>query len=841
MPRNPLNPLMEFTPADVLELNVEEFAPADAVNHIPNPFPEDSAARWGFYIHPDIENTYVEAQTTQTTWDPFDPADLAYTVPARTAAAASASATTSTSVTLTFTQPTLDRLKLGGAVRVGSSLYVLNTPALATAAAPQLGMPGYAKNNPDGTFPMQLTVTAFTSTTVTVTTPSAVTVGAIALPSNHFVRTNGSLFAIGAGYDQSAGQDGTAPFTTFGSTTPFAVTAGMAYQTTVDLNGTIRIRTGAGARSTAAHTVALEMHFFDIAGAAITPHTSVSPSGTDTTYRGVRGIAGTVPAGAVTAQLVIRVNVPTLTNVGTPNMSVHWMMSDLSYFEAATAGEIDVNAQPAPLSNVFGDATRVSIGRETLNVGTMTFRMVGNAYDPLQTNRLAKGRKVQMRIIEPAHRNYLFTGKISNVSAEYPLRNGVVTPIVTVTCTDAAQTWANVSAPDVAHSRRFLEELAHQVPAPFEMSLVIGDGTGGGGAGDLDFFGMKVDSMSMLDQVVLTRDTWQDFAWIDRIGWLRYFGRVAIDELLDSTFGGAPGAPRSFTVGEADYQAGVTPTYDSDRIINSVIVKALRRIGDQTEEWTYGPYIDAVSVQKYGESPAEFRVTTDPTLSYGASAFAAFASAILARSATPALLFSPAPFHITKLSALDRASADLADVFLVSNTAAGYVDVPHRVSTLQHEITPWSWTMTAGFEKELDTQTPTRTPSPVATTTPPAEPEWVTFTKVSPGASMVDIVVEYRITGQLIEWRTSGNLAAAISVPASGDIVNQNVTQSIPAELRPALGNWAWVLSVASNSAYLAITPGGTMTLFAVEGTGTAGTIPSGSAFLGQSPAFVLP
>lgn len=715
MPVNPMNVLMEFTPADVLELNVEEFAPAPSVNHIPNPFPDDAAARWGFYVHPDIANAYVDAPSTQQSWDPHDPADLAYTVPARTVAATSASATTTTSVTLTFTQANLDRLKLGGAVRVGSSLYVLNVPALATAAAPQLGMPGFALNNPDGTFPMELIVTAFTTTTVTVTTPSAVTVGAITLPADHFVRANGSLFAIGAGYDQSTGQDGTAPFTTFASSTPFAVTAGLAYQTTVDFNGMIRIRTGAGARSTAAHTVALEMHWFDIAGAAITPSTSVSPSGTDTTYRGVRSIAGTVPAGAVTAQLVIRVNVPTMTNVGTPNMTVHWMMSDVSYFEAATAGEINVNAQPAPLSNLFGDATRVSIKRETLNVGTLSFRIKGAAYDPLQSTRLAKGRKVQMRIIEPTHRNRLFTGKISNVSAEYPLRNGVVTPIVTVTCTDAAQTWANVSAPDVAHSRLYLDELAHQVAEPFEMTLVVGDGAGGGGAGDLNFFGMKVDSMSMLDQVVLTRDTWQDYAWIDRAGWLRYFGRVAIDELLDSTFDGAPGAPRSFTVGEADYLASVTPTYDSDRIINSVIVKALRRIGDQTEEWTYGPYIDAVSVQKYGEAPAEFRVTTDPQGTYGASAFASFASAILARSSTPALLFTPVPFHITKVSALDRASADLGDVFLISNTAAGYVDVPHRVASIQHEITPWSWTMTGGFEKELDTQTPTRTPSPVAT------------------------------------------------------------------------------------------------------------------------------
>lgn len=794
MPVNPMNVLVEFTPADVLELNVEEFAPAPSINHIPNPHPNDAAARWGFYIHPDIDNAYVEAKSTQQAWSPHDPTDLAFTVPARTVPAASAQATTTTSVTLTFTQANLDRLKLGGAVRVGSSLYVLGVPALATAAAPQLGMPAYALNNPDGTFPMELIVTAFASTTVTVTTPSAVTVGAITLPADHFVRANGSLFAIGAGYDQSAGQDGTAPFTTFCSSTPFSVTAGLAYQTTVDFNGFIRIRTGAGARSTEAHTVTLEMRWSDISGAAIAPHTSTSPSGTDTTYRGVRSISGTVPAGAVTAQLVIRVDVPSMTNAANLNMTVHWMMSALSYFEAATAGGINVNAQPAALSNLLGDTTRVSISRETLNVGTLSFRIKGDAYDPLQSNRLAKGRKVQMRIIEPAHRNWLFTGKISNVSAEYPLLNGVVTPIVTVTCTDAATTWANVSAPDVAHSRSFLDELAHQVAEPFEMTLVEGDGAGGGGAGDLAFFGMTVDGMSMLDQVVLTRDTWQDYAWIDRVGWLRYFGRVAVDELLDTMYADAPGAPRSFTVGEADYQAGVTPTYDSDRIINSVIVKALRRIGNQTEEWTYGPYIDSVSVQKYGESPAEFRVTTDPTQSYGASAFASFASAILARSATPSLLFSPAPFHITKLSALDRASADLADVFLVSNTAAGYVDVPHRVTAIRHEITPRSWTMTAGFEKEHDTQPPTRTPSPTPTT---AQPTDLNSSKDNPNgltyASTLHATQNSRVSFHL---RNGVIYVDGIFWPATTAHAGVMVS-GIPPEWRP---EWGWRVKAGSNA-----------------------------------------
>lgn len=125
---------------------------------------------------------------------------------------------------------------------------------------------------------------------------------------------------------------------------------------------------------------------------------------------------------------------------------------------------------------------------------------------------------------------------------------------------------------------------------------------------------------------------------------------------------------------------------------------------------------------------------------------------------------------------------------------------------------------------------------------PDASSEWTTFTKVSPSASMVNILLEYRITGRLIEWRTSGNTAAAFDVPPSGDAPNQNITTSVPGSIRPVSSNWAWVVSIGY-PAFLAVTPGGNVTLFAAEGRGGTAdyTVPSGTALAGQSSAFVLP
>jgi hypothetical protein len=121
-----------------------------------------------------------------------------------------------------------------------------------------------------------------------------------------------------------------------------------------------------------------------------------------------------------------------------------------------------------------------------------------------------------------------------------------------------------------------------------------------------------------------------------------------------------------------------------------------------------------------------------------------------------------------------------------------------------------------------------------------ADSGWLTYPKTGTSASMVGVTLEYRITGQFIEWRLSGNTSANFDIPASGDAINQNVTTGIPADLRPEFANWTWTVSLGS-VVHFAITPGGNCTLFAGEGTGANRTIVSGTAVNGQSPVFRLP
>jgi hypothetical protein len=120
---------------------------------------------------------------------------------------------------------------------------------------------------------------------------------------------------------------------------------------------------------------------------------------------------------------------------------------------------------------------------------------------------------------------------------------------------------------------------------------------------------------------------------------------------------------------------------------------------------------------------------------------------------------------------------------------------------------------------------------------------WTTVTKVSPAASMANITLQYRVTGFMVEWRVAGNTAAAVTAGISGDHTNQNITTgSIPATLRPAFGNWHFIISLGV-AAHILITPGGTVTWSATEGYGAdaARSVASGTGFNGQSPAYVLP
>lgn len=494
-----------------------------------------------------------------------------------------------------------------------------------------------------------------------------------------------------------------------------------------------------------------------------------------------------------------------------------------------SVGAVDYVEPDEQFIDISGSYNQFTIERDELDISTMNGIVVDPALSPAKADSvISPGRGVRVWAYRPEITAFerLFTGTLGPSSVEYdPLEDDKRQKVkITVTAVGKESALAQAPRPGVALTAAALPALAlAQAGVPWSVDGSTGITPASSVADN--------ESATALDQVALTRDTVGGVAYVDRSGWVKFY----------TTLGAKSTGPA--TMGPADYSAaGLKVGFSTDNLINQVLVTRLIRASDgSTEERTAGQtYEDGASVRKWGAHSAPLTIASTPG---GTADAATAANRILAGNATPSLAIEEVAIN----SADERAHAfhDLYDLITVTaETIDGTVVKALRVARIKHEFTTEKrpggqgrWRTTYGFKVNGTVASPAIQP-PLS---PNTADGWVTFTKVSPAASMANVVLEYRITGRFIEWRTSGNTAAAISVPATGDITNQNITQSIPAAMTPELGNWAWVMSVASNSAYVAVTPGGTVTMFAVEGTGTAYNIASGTAFLGQSPAFVLP
>ena len=481
--------------------------------------------------------------------------------------------------------------------------------------------------------------------------------------------------------------------------------------------------------------------------------------------------------------------------------------------------------------DITGGYNSFTIERKELDIGTLQGVIVDPAMSPARADSVVKpGRGIRVSAYRPATGEFvrLFTGKLGASSVEYdPLydedRNAVK---INVTATDNASLLAQAARPNVTRTPANLPALVLSgagVPWDVDGSSNI---TGGVSAIATN------DSATALDQIGLCRDS-QTLAY----AWIAPDGRL----IFRTTLGAKSTGPS--TVTDADYTAsGLKVSFSTDRLINSVnVVRIIRASDGSTEERQHGPYEDPASIREWGRVS---QTVTIASISSDTAQADTKGASVLAANAQPVLTIEE--FSVNSADNRDHAFHDLYDLLSISaDTIDGVVTADSRVTFIRHEFSTDSrplgegrWRTTYGFMADGGVAAPAIQPPVTSSAT---DSGWTVFTKVSPAASMANVVLEYRITGGLIEWRTSGNTAASISVPADGNITNQNITTSIPTEMTPELGNWVWVISLDSNTAYIAVTPGGTVTMFAAEGTGTARTIASGIAVLGQSPAFVLP
>lgn len=344
-------------------------------------------------------------------------------------------------------------------------------------------------------------------------------------------------------------------------------------------------------------------------------------------------------------------------------------------------------------TDITGPTYELKTSRTELDTGTLTANIADVALDPSVSGLIRRGKRVRLTARVAGAWEPLFTGRVATGKVTYEVKDPKVPERkrarIELVATDNANLLAGTAG---------LQGVAtiDELPAVLLGGPVAWRVNGSTEAIDPStaVIVAENESASMLDQVAITRDTAQGYAWIDRGGVLQAWDADQIPTTIVRE------------LSEADY-SDIDIDFDSERAVNSVTV-TVNQINSgtgETEEVSFGPYVDANSVREWGTLAATYTVqgVTDP---------AAFAASVLAANATPELRITGAQIPIRNLAEITaNATLDLYDLVSTSNIRAS-VDEDQRIVTVEHSITPTRWTLNLSFAGESRVAQPQVTPSP---------------------------------------------------------------------------------------------------------------------------------
>lgn len=362
----------------------------------------------------------------------------------------------------------------------------------------------------------------------------------------------------------------------------------------------------------------------------------------------------------------------------------------------------DLLTEP-PWTNILGSTHEISTERDELDAGFLNATVYDSTLDPASFDLIRPGKRCRCLVQVGGVWEPIFTGLLDNPSTAYLVKD----PKVPALKRARIQLVANDPAAQLAAAPR-----SNGVGTIAELpAVLLGAGVPWSVNGSTDAFDPDDavivainDSASALDQVAITRDSVQGYAWIDRAGTVQAWDADQIPATV------------VLEVDEDDY-SDLNVDFDLGRLINSVIVR-LSRInpgtGD-TEEVEYGPYDDPASIREWRTRRAEFRVQ-----GIDDADIPAFAAAVLAANATPARRINEVTLPLRTVAEVEaKALTDLYDLVEASNDLTGITGQQSRVTSVKHSLvagpTGGRWSMTLGFSTEGSVAVPQVTPAPGAT------------------------------------------------------------------------------------------------------------------------------
>lgn len=768
---NPGNPAQRFVPANTVVVNVAE-PPTNPgqVNRLHNP--DGGFGAYGWVT--DVSGHNMQAER----WGTTDPRRL----PAeRRGAVASAITGNITVVDATHIQ-----------VDPAMSTADLRFPEGMTAVEPYAGYQVAIERVPQlqvGGLPILWNVVTTPAAGAPATTPwlleaadagVALTPGTITPGTNAYLVNYGSFFRV-EWYQNLASET---DVRTIVSSARMGCVAGEKHNARIQMLGQpIRLDTGATLTNV---TRQLWFNYYKADGTFISSVNGlVATIGAGVSEHRMEN--ATAPAGAAFFTLNMRLIWPS----DTPAVTLEHRFSR-ALVQRGTATTIQPEEFPT-FRNIFDTSSTLTIERHAMDSSSIELVTADPTLDPAVSTVIRKGARVEGWIAlnnDPTHEwnlERLFTAKVEDVRAVYPRHKGGVAPITTITMTDGM---ADLAATPRSGGYASLSSL----PNVLEGSIVPWNVTGQTGQSGADNVPDWInENASALDQVAITRDTHHAYAWLDRWG---------VFNVHDDGAGGTIDTyTRSFDVDQTNFSATAEPEISADDVINTIMITALRQVGDQTEEWKYGPYEHRESIDVNGVRDANFTVGVPLGAVVGATYFDAFVAEVFARNATSHKGYRELPFSIDgNYNDLFFATVDLCDLLNLTSPDAGFLNEPFRVTSLKHTITLRNWLL------ELETSAPDSVASPTAQPDLAATAGYAKTNLTLTAAGGTGTAYALRISPTLV-WCTMGTSSAAVATGSSGSVV-----ATVPAGLRPETTVWAEGNGGGNAFAEFTVEPNGNVT-----------------------------
>lgn len=440
--------------------------------------------------------------------------------------------------------------------------------------------------------------------------------------------------------------------------------------------------------------VSLQVRFLDAAGATLAATAWTSPTRNTTQF-----VSATVaPAGTVTHALAVRAH---------KGAAVLAPGAWSSFTQAMTADGATATAADNAVAtfvdawewvDVLSPTTNIDVARGTLQPGTLQATIYDATLDPALANSLVRPGSPVRLLAQRADTSFapIYTGTIVAPTTDYdPVQIDDDHKVrITLSATDNLAKVANTPSPNG------VGQVAH-LSAFFEGSLVPWNlNNDPNGEGVTPPVVSRNARATLLDQIIITRDTRRAWAYVDAYGTMT---------VIDPATLPAPSViARALT--EADFN-NPTINFDPSACVNYLTVKALQAPVDATsdsEALVFGPYDNPDSRDRWGTYYSEATVH-----GLTAAEVATYAAALLASNSTPTRRITGLTLPMWTASDVhNKAHLELTERVTVDSTAANLSTVHARIRGIRHTITPDKWLITHDYAD------PNGTPLPAATTAP---------------------------------------------------------------------------------------------------------------------------